>query len=124
MITKVNLAEKFAKLDEHWSPRVVGSVDGTHLAKIAKLKGTFTWHKHDHEDELFLVIKGQLVIELEDQKLTLDSGEMVVIPAGVMHNPIADEECHVLVFEQSSTAHTGSKTLATTKSLDDQLRPI
>lgn len=124
MITKVNLAEKFTKLDEHWSPRVVGSVDDTHLAKIAKLKGTFTWHQHDHEDELFLVIKGQLVIELEDQKLTLDPGELVVIPAGVMHNPIADEECHVLVFEKKSTAHTGGEIIAATKSLDDQLRPI
>ena len=124
MITKINLAAKFAKLDEHWSPRVVGELDNTYLAKIAKLKGTFTWHKHDHEDELFLVISGQLVIELEDQKLSLDSGEMVVIPAGVMHNPIADEECHVLVFEQKTTAHTGEEIIAATKSLDDQLRPI
>ena len=70
------------------------------------------------------MISGQLIIELEDQKLTLGPGEMVVIPAGVMHNPIAEEECHVLVFEKKSTAHTGSKTLAATKSLDDQLRPI
>ncbi len=124
MITKINLAEKFGKLDEHWSPRVVGSVDGTHLAKIAKLKGTFTWHKHDHEDELFLVIKGHLTIELEDQKLELDAGEMVVIPAGVMHNPIAEEECHVLVFEKQTTAHTGSEHTNQTRSLDDQLRPI
>ena len=124
MISKINLAEKFAKLDAHWSPRVVGALDDAYLAKIAKLKGSFTWHQHDHEDELFLVISGQLIIELEDQKLTLGPGEMVVIPAGVMHTPIAEEECHVLVFEKKSTAHTGSKTLAATKSLDDQLRPI
>lgn len=124
MITKINLAEKFAKLDEHWSPRVVGSVDGAYLAKIAKLQGTFTWHQHDHEDELFLVIKGHLSIELEDQRLELDAGEMVVIPAGVRHNPIADEECQVLVFEKKSTAHTGSEQTDRTRSLDDQLRPI
>lgn len=124
MIQKINLAEKFAKLDEHWSPRVVGELDKTYLAKIAKLKGTFTWHKHDEEDEMFLVISGQLVIELEEQKLELGAGEMVVIPAGVMHNPIADQECHVLVFEQKNTAHTGSKNIDATKSLDDQLRPI
>lgn len=124
MISKINLAEKFAKLDAHWSPRVVGELDNAYLAKIAKLKGTFTWHQHDNEDEMFLVISGQLIIELEDQKLELGPGEMVVVPAGVMHNPIAEEECHVLVFEKKSTAHTGSKTLAGTKSLDDQLRPI
>ena len=124
MITKINLAEKFGKLDEHWSPRVVGELDGAYLAKIAKLEGTFTWHKHDDEDEMFLVIEGQLIMELEDQKLTLNSGEMVVVPAGVMHNPIADEECHVLVFEKKSTAHSGSKTIDATKSLDEQLRPI
>ena len=124
MIQKINLANKFAKLDEHWSPRVVGELDGTHLVKIAKVKGTFTWHKHDQEDELFLVIKGQLIIELENQQLTLDPGELAVIPAGVMHNPIADEESHVLVFEKKSIAHTGDKIFAATKSLDDQLRPL
>lgn len=124
MITKINLAEKFANLDEAWSPRVVGELDGAYLAKIAKLDGTFTWHQHDEEDEMFLVIKGHLSIELEDQRLELDAGEMVVIPAGVMHNPIADEECQVLVFEKKSTAHTGSKQTDQTRSLDDQLRPI
>lgn len=124
MITKINLAEKFAKLDEPWSPRVVGELDGAYLAKIAKLDGTFTWHQHDEEDEMFLVIKGHLSIELEDQRLELDAGEMVVIPAGVRHNPIADAECHVLVFEKKSTAHTGSEQTDRTRSLDDQLRPI
>lgn len=124
MITKINLAEKFGKLDEHWSPRVVGELDSAYLVKIAKVQGAFTWHKHDAEDELFLVVKGHLTIELEDQKLELDAGEMVVIPAGVMHNPIADEECHVLVFEQKSTAHTGDEQTNQTRSLDDQLRPI
>jgi len=80
MITKTNLAEKFTILDELWSPRVIGSVDGTHLAKIAKLQGEFVWHTHDHEDELFLVLKGHLTIELEDQTLELDAGEFRVIP--------------------------------------------
>ncbi len=124
MITKINLAEKFAKLDEHWSPRVIGGLDGTHLAKIAKLKGEFVWHAHDHEDELFLVIKGHLTIELEAQTLTLDAGELCVIPAGVRHRPIANEECHVLVFEKKQTAHTGTEQSELTRSLDDQLRPI
>lgn len=124
MITKINLAEKFAKLDEHWSPRVVGELDGAYLAKIAKVQGAFTWHKHDEEDELFLVIKGHLSIELEDQRLELDPGEMVVIPAGVMHNPIADAEANVLVFEKKSTAHTGDEHTDQTRSLDEQFRPI
>lgn len=124
MITKVNLAEKFGKLDEHWSPRVVGELDGNYLVKIAKLEGSFTWHKHDKEDELFLVMSGRLMIELEDQKLELGPGEMVVIPAGVMHNPIAEAECQVLVFEKKSTAHTGTKETEHTRSLDEQLRPI
>ena len=124
MITKINLAEKFSKLEEHWSPRVVGELDDSYFAKIAKLRGSFTWHKHDAEDEMLLVMDGHLTIELEDQKLELDAGEMVVIPAGVMHNPIADEECHVLVFEKKSTAHTGDKHTGQTRGLDDQLRPI
>lgn len=124
MITKINLAEKFDKLTEHWSPRVVGSVDGTHLAKIAKLKGEFVWHAHEQEDEMFLVIAGHLTIELEDQTLELATGEMCVIPAGVRHRPIAREECHVMVFEKSQTAHTGTEQTDLTRTLDEQLRPI
>jgi len=124
MITKINLADKFTKLDELWSPRVIGSVDGTHLAKISKLQGEFVWHAHDHEDELFLIVAGHLMIELEDQTLELAAGELCVIPAGTRHRPIAPGECHVLVFEKQSTAHTGGESSDLTRGLEDQLRPI
>ncbi|EDY82124.1 Cupin domain protein [Verrucomicrobiia bacterium DG1235] len=124
MNTVVNLKEKLAKLNEHWSPRVVGEFDGNY-AKIAKLKGTFTWHKHDDEDELFLVISGTLVIEIENHpSVTLNEGELYIVPKGVMHNPIAEKECHVLVIEKKSTQHTGDTKIEKTRSIEDQLKPI
>lgn len=122
MNKKINLLEKVAKLDQFWSPRVIGELDESY-AKIAKLKGTLAWHKHE-EDELFLVIDGRLKIEMEEQTVELATGEMFIVPKGVMHNPIAEEECSVLVIEKKSTRHTGDVVIEKTRSEQEQLRPI
>ena len=108
------------KLTDHWSPRVVAEVDDSYV-KVAKVKGTLTWHSHEGEDELFLVLKGTLRIEMEDRAVTLNAGELFVVPKGVRHNPVADEECHILLFERKSTAHTGDVVTNRTRSIKDQL---
>ena len=102
-----NLAAKLSLVNEHWVPKIVGELNGQHV-KIAKLKGDFVMHRHDDEDELFYVIEGQLFIELEDETLTLNAGEFVVIPRGVEHRPYAPEEVSVLLFEPASTLNTGN----------------
>ncbi|HEU0054839.1 MAG TPA: cupin domain-containing protein [Longimicrobium sp.] len=107
MVEKVNVAEKFSRFDEHWSPRQIAELNDT-VVKAAKLKGEFVWHHHEHEDELFLVVKGTLRILLRDGEIVLNEGEMVVIPRGVEHLPIADEEAHVLLVEPRSTLNTGN----------------
>jgi len=119
----INLKGKAAKLDEFWSPRVLGEVEGCY-AKIAKLKGSLAWHQHENEDELFLVIEGHLRIEFENGAVDLGPGEMYIVPKGTLHNPIAEEECSVLLIEKKSTRHTGDLELDTTRSVEDQLRPI
>ena len=116
----VSPAEIAEKLADHWSPRVVGEVDDSYV-KVAKVKGTLTWHSHEGEDELFLVLKGTLRIELEDRVLTLNAGELFVVPKGVRHNPVADEECLILLFERKSTAHTGEVVTDKTRSISEQL---
>ncbi len=105
-IRKVNLADAFDRFEERWSPRIVGELNGQHV-KLAKLEGPFVWHRHENEDELFLVVKGRLVIELRDGAVTLDAGEFVVIPRGVEHRPVAEEEVHLLLFEPAGTLNTG-----------------
>src|SRR5262249_25859667 len=109
-----------AKLNDHWSPSVIAEVDDSYV-KVAKVKGTLTWHSHDREDELFLVLKGTLRIEMEDRSVTLGAGELFVVPKGVRHNPVADEECHILLFERKSTAHTGDVVMERTRSITEQL---
>jgi mannose-6-phosphate isomerase-like protein (cupin superfamily) len=104
---KVNLAEKFGLFEEHWSPKIVGELNGQHV-KLAKLKGEFIWHHHEAEDELFLVVKGQLVLELREQDVILEEGEFFIVPRGVEHKPVAEEEVHVLLFEPKSTLNTGN----------------
>ena len=104
---KVNLAEKFGLFEEHWSPKIVGELNGQHV-KLAKLKGEFIWHHHETEDELFLVVKGQLVLELREQDVVLEEGEFFIVPRGVEHKPVAEEEVHVLLFEPKSTLNTGN----------------
>ncbi|MFI4931796.1 MAG: cupin domain-containing protein [Burkholderiales bacterium] len=110
-------------LTELWSPRVVAELDDSYV-KVAKVKGTLTWHAHDNEDELFFVLKGRLRIELESGAVELREGEAFVVPKGVRHNPVADEECHVMLIERKTTLHTGSEVTDKTRSVQDQLRPV
>ncbi len=104
---KVNLAEKFGLFDDYLSPKIVGELNGQHV-KLAKLKGAFIWHHHDNEDELFLVVKGQLIMQLRDRDVVLDEGEFFIVPRGVEHKPVAEEEVHLLLFEPQSTLNTGT----------------
>jgi mannose-6-phosphate isomerase-like protein (cupin superfamily) len=104
---KVNLAEKFSLFEDYWSPKIVGELNDSHV-KLVKLKGEFTWHHHENEDELFLVVKGRLLIRLRDRDIWLDEGEFVIIPKGVEHLPIAEEEAYVLLLEPKSTLNTGN----------------
>ena len=106
-VRKVNLVEMFARFQDHWSPKIVGQVNDS-LVKLTKLKGEFVWHQHEQEDELFLVVKGKLRLKLRDQELVLGPGEFAIIPHGVEHLPIADEETHVLLFEPNTTLNTGN----------------
>jgi mannose-6-phosphate isomerase-like protein (cupin superfamily) len=106
-IRKVNLAEKFGLFHEQWSPKIVGEVNDAHV-KLVKLQGEFVWHHHDVEDELFLVVKGRLAIKLRDGEVRLDEGEFVIIPHGVEHLPVAEEEAWVLLLEPKSTLNTGN----------------
>jgi mannose-6-phosphate isomerase-like protein (cupin superfamily) len=112
-----------AALPELWSPRVVAEVDDAYV-KVAKVHGELTWHSHDDEDELFFVLEGRLRIEMEDRIVEIGKGEMFVVPKGVRHNPVADEECHLLLVERKTTAHTGSEVTDKTRSLEEQLRPL
>ena len=107
MLEKVNLADKLSLFNDYWSPRIVGELNDSHV-KLVKLKGEFTWHHHEAEDELFLVIKGKLLIKLRDRDIWLEEGEFVIIPKGVEHLPIAEEEAHVLLLEPKSTLNTGN----------------
>ena len=104
---KVNLVEKLQQFTEHWSPRIVGELNGQHV-KLAKLEGEFVWHHHEHEDELFLVLDGHLSIHLRDRIVELDEGEFFIVPRGVEHKPVADAESHVLLLEPTSTLNTGN----------------
>jgi mannose-6-phosphate isomerase-like protein (cupin superfamily) len=106
---KVNIKEKFGLFEDRWSPKVIGQVNDAYV-KAVKLKGEFVWHHHDEEDELFLVVKGSMVIRLRDRDIHLEEGEFVVIPRGVEHLPVAEEEAHVLLLEPKSTLNTGNVT--------------
>lgn len=106
---KVNLAEKFGRIGEYWSPKIVGQLNGQYV-KLAKFKGEFVWHHHENEDELFLVIKGTLTIQLRDGDVTICQGEFYIVPAGVEHRPVAQEEVHALLLEPISTLNTGNIT--------------
>ena len=118
---KVNLRDKLKLFQEQWSPRVVGALNGQ-LVKLAKLQGDFIWHAHAHEDELFLVLHGSMTIRLRDRDVQLSEGEFFIVPRGVEHCPVADEECHVLLFEPAATAHTGEMTDDRTVPVDQQRR--
>ena len=110
-MSKVNLAEKLSTFSEHYSPRTVGQFNG-HDLMVVKLKGPFVWHVHDHTDDFFLVLKGRLRIELRDCSIELGPGELFVVPKGVEHRPVADEEVHLLLIEPTGTPNTGDPTTA------------
>jgi mannose-6-phosphate isomerase-like protein (cupin superfamily) len=112
-----------ASLAEHWSPRVVAELDDSYV-KVAKVEGSLAWHSHDEEDELFYILKGSLKIEMEDRTVLLREGEAFVVPKGVRHNPVAEQECHIMLIEKKSTLHTGAEVTARTRSLAEQLRPV
>lgn len=103
---KVNIKDKFELFDDHWHPRIIGQLNGQDV-RIAKVKGEFVWHEHKEEDEMFLLIRGSLRIEFRDKTVELKEGEMLIIPKGVEHKPVAEEEAWIMLLEPSATKHTG-----------------
>jgi mannose-6-phosphate isomerase-like protein (cupin superfamily) len=126
MIAAVNLDAAFERLTEYWSPQVVGQVNDQYI-KVAKLFGELSWHKHDEEDELFQVIRGQLRIQVRDVNhenqpdIVLQAGEFCVIPRGTLHHPVADQECWIVLVETVTTRHTGDLKTAQTRTIEEQL---
>lgn len=122
MLKTANLLEEIDHVTDYWSPGVIARVNDQYV-KVAKLKGIFTWHKQDDEDELFHIIKGELIIEYENEKVHLKEGDLHVVPKGVMHNPIANDECWIALIETVTvtTKHTGDIIVEHTKTLDQQL---
>ena len=106
-MTKVNIEQKLSLFDEQWSPKIVGELNGQYV-KLVKFQGPFVWHHHDNEDEMFLVVKGRFRMEYEDHQEWIEEGEFVIVPRGLEHRPIADEEAHVMLFEPASTLNTGN----------------
>jgi len=106
MVSKINLVDKFSCFTDQWSPKIVADLNDSHV-KLAKVQGEFVWHAHAEEDELFMVLKGELTIELRDGRIVLGPGELVVIPRGVEHRPVAVEEAHLLLIEPKGIRHTG-----------------
>jgi mannose-6-phosphate isomerase-like protein (cupin superfamily) len=104
---KVNLAEKFSRFSDAWSPKIVGEVNGMDV-KVVKLRGEFVWHHHDREDELFLVVQGRLRMRFREREVLVEPGEFLIVPHGVEHQPAAEEECHVLLIEPKGTLNTGN----------------
>jgi len=104
---KINLRDKLARFDSHWDPKIIGELNGQHV-KLVKLEGEFVWHRHDAEDELFLVVHGRFDIQFRDRVLSLDEGELITVPRGVEHRPVAKREAHVLLLEPAATLNTGN----------------
>jgi len=105
-VNKVNLLEKLSLFSDHWSPKVVGELNGQHV-KLVKFQGEFVWHKHDGEDELFLVVNGRFRMDFRDHQVWVEQNEFLIVPHGVEHRPVAEEEVHVLLFEPAATLNTG-----------------
>jgi mannose-6-phosphate isomerase-like protein (cupin superfamily) len=112
---KIVLADKLALFTEHWQPKIIGELNGQHV-KLSKFQGAFDWHHHEAEDELFLVVRGAFRMEFRDRVVELTEGDMLIVPRGVEHRPVADEECAVLLFEPAGTLNTGS--VRTDKTVD------
>ena len=107
MLDKISLTAMFARFTDHWSPRVIGELNGQHV-KLSKFAGAFVWHHHEHEDELFLVHRGRFRMEFRDHSVELEAGDMLIVPRGVEHRPVADEEVEVVLFEPAGTRNTGT----------------
>ena len=105
--SKVNLRDKLSQFSEHWSPKIVGELNGQ-LVKLVKFSGEFVWHQHDHEDEMFLVVRGSFDMHLRDRVVTIREGEFFIVPRGVEHKPVAADEAHVILFEPATTLNTGN----------------
>jgi mannose-6-phosphate isomerase-like protein (cupin superfamily) len=123
MPSAISPQDVVARLTEYWSPRVIGEVDDNYV-KVAKLLGVFGWHAHDGEDELFFVLRGRLRIEMEAGAVEIAAGEFYVVPKGVRHNPVAEAEVHVLLFERKSTLHSGNEINEKTRTIQEQLRSV
>lgn len=108
-VEKVDIAQKLSLFDEHWSPKIVGELNGQ-LVKVVKFSGEFVWHHHDEEDEMFLVVDGRFRMEFRDGEVWIERGEFIVVPRGVEHRPVAEEEASVMLFEPASTLNTGNVT--------------
>ena len=121
MTKRVSLREKLATFDEHWVPKIVGELNGQQV-KVAKFLGAYAWHHHENEDELFLVVEGAMRLELRDRSVDLGPGEFVIVPRGVEHRPVADAECHVVLFEPATTRNTGNVTNERTIEPDELTR--
>ncbi len=105
-MNKINVLEKLSLFNDHWNPRIIAELNGQHV-KLAKFQGEFIWHKHDEEDELFMVVKGNFEMQFRDQAILLKEGEIIIVPRGTEHRPVANEEVHVLLFEPATTLNTG-----------------
>jgi mannose-6-phosphate isomerase-like protein (cupin superfamily) len=119
-IPPTNFKQALEQVTDHWSPRIIGKVNDQYV-KVAKLKGQLAWHKHDHQDEMFIVVYGRLVIQLEEKEAILNPGDFYVVPKNTMHNPVAEEECGIVLIETMTTLHTGNVQTPLTKSIQEQL---
>ena len=115
-----NFVDELAQVTEHWSPRVVGQINDQYV-KVAKILGEFVWHKHDDEDEMFYIVKGALRIDYEDGSVDLKQGDFHIVPKGKMHNPVAEEECWLVLIEPVATKHTGDTVSEKTRTIEEQL---
>lgn len=120
MMEKVNIAQKLSLFSDYWNPRIAGELNGQHV-KLVKFQGEFVWHKHDHEDEMFLVLEGQFDMEFRDKTVTLHQGEFLIVPRGVEHRPVAAQEVSVMLFEPATTLNTGDTRSELTR---DELQKI
>ncbi|MDM5319630.1 cupin domain-containing protein [Bacillus altitudinis] len=120
MISKVNIQEKFSQINDYWNPRISGELNDSYM-KMVKIKGEFIWHHHDDEDEMFFVWKGNLVIRFRDREIALHEGEFLVIPKGIEHQPIAEEEVHLLLIEPKTTLNTGNVINERTVSIPERM---
>jgi len=117
-MNSISLSEKLSLFTEHWSPKIVAELNGQHV-KLAKLQGEFVWHHHEQEDELFLVLKGKLLMDFRERTVEINPGEFIVVPRGVEHRPRAEEEVHLLLFEPATTLNTGNVENERTKKKPD-----